>query len=426
MRSVIIASPVATQSGYGHHAREVIANLIEQRGKEWDIKLLSLPWGHTPFTYPIPQDWNQRIIPLPLTSQPDIWVQITVPNEFQAVGKYNIGVTAGTEGDICPEKWIENLNTMQLVIVPSEFTKQVFINTSQKHNKPITTRIEVIPEYFDETIYTNNVQSQLEILEQIPETFAFLSVGHWLQGQIGEDRKNISGLLHCFFNTYKNQKDAPALILKSSGATYSVMDRMEIENKITQIQDMFGNVKLPNVYLLHGDLADEEMNMLYNHPKVKAMISFTKAEGFGRPLLEFSTTSKPIIAPHYSGQADFLKKDFICALPGGLTDIHGSARNEFLIEGAKWFTPDYGYAGKMMKEVQKNYKKWQELAKRQRYFVNSTFTKIAVASIYETVLNTIDNALSAVPKHVALNLPKLNKTQEAPKLTLPKLKKIEA
>jgi hypothetical protein len=109
-----------------------------------------------------------------------------------------------------------------------------------------------------------------------------------------------------------------------------------------------------------------------------------------------------------------------------MTDIHGSTRNEFLIEGAKWFTPDYGYAGKMMKEVQKNYKKWQELAKRQRYFVNSTFTKTAVASVYETVLNTIDNAISSVPKHVALNLPKLNKTQEAPKLTLPKLKKIEA
>jgi glycosyltransferase involved in cell wall biosynthesis len=426
MRSVIIASPVATQSGYGHHAREVIANFIEQRGKEWDIKLLSLPWGHTPFTYPIPQDWNQRIIPLPLTYQPDIWVQITVPNEFQAVGKYNIGVTAGTEGDICPEKWIDNLNSMQLVIVPSEFTRTVFENTAKKHNKAITTRIAVVPEYFDETIYTNKVQDSLEILNQIPESFAFLSVGHWLQGQIGEDRKNISGLIHCFFNTYKNQKDAPALILKSSGATYSVMDRMEIENKINQIQDMFPNTNLPNVYLLHGDLADEEMNLLYNHSKVKAMISFTKSEGFGRPLLEFSTTGKPIIAPHYSGPADFLKKDFICALPGGLNEIHGSAQNEFLIKEAKWFTPDYGYAGKMMKEVQKNYKKWQELAKRQRYFVNSTFTKTAVAAVYENVLNIIDGALSSVPTQVQLNLPSLTKKQDAPKLVLPKLKKVEA
>ena len=391
MRSVIIASPVATQSGYGHHAREIIANFIEQRSSEWDIKLVSLPWGHTPFTYPIPLDWNRRIIQLPLTEQPDIWVQITVPNEFQAVGKYNIGVTAGTEGDICPEAWIDNLNAMQLVIVPSEFTKQVFINTSQKHNKPITTRIEVIPEYFDDQIYNNKVNGQLTILDQIAEPFAFLSVGHWLQGQVGEDRKNIGGMLHCFFNTFKNKKDAPALILKTSGATYSVTDRFEIENRINQIASLFPGEKLPAVYILHGDLTTAEMNALYNHPKVKAMVSFTKAEGFGRPLLEFATTGKPIIAPHYSGQADFLKKDFICALPGQLTPIHQSSQNDFLIADAKWFTPDYGYAGSMLKDVLKNYKKWSELAKRQRYFVNSTFTETAVANIYDQVLAIIED-----------------------------------
>jgi glycosyltransferase involved in cell wall biosynthesis len=415
MRTVVIASPVATQSGYGHHAREIITNFIEQRGNEWDIKLLSLPWGHTPFTYPIPLDWNQRIIPMPITYQPDIWVQITVPNEFQAVGKYNIGVTAGTEGDVCPEAWIDKLNTMQLVIVPSNFTKSVFENTAKQHNKSITTRIEVIPEYFDETIYNNSVTGQLSILDQITESFTFLSVGHWLQGQMGEDRKNISGLLHCFFNTYKNQKDAPALILKTSGATYSVMDRIEIESKINQIRDLFGNAKLPNVYLLHGDLADEEMNLLYNHPKVKAMVSFTKAEGYGRPLLEFATTGKPILAPHYSGQADFLKKEFICALPGTITDIHPSAQNEFLIAQAKWFTPDYKFASKMFKEIQKNYKKWQELAKRQRYFVNSTFTKTAVSATYEKVLHIIDLDVNKIPKPVELKLPTLKKI-ELPKL----------
>ena len=85
MRKVVIASPVATQSGYGHHAREVISQLIEQRSSEWDIKLVSLPWGHTPFTYPISNEWKSKIIPLPLTEQPDLWIQITVPNEFQSI-----------------------------------------------------------------------------------------------------------------------------------------------------------------------------------------------------------------------------------------------------------------------------------------------------------------------------------------------------
>jgi len=337
MRKVVIAGPVATQSGYGHHAREIVTNIIEQRGSEWDVRLVSLPWGATPMTYPIPTDWQLRIMPLPLTSQPDVWIQISVPNELQAVGKYNIGVTAGTEGDLCPESWIDNLNAMQLVIVPSEFTKTVFERTAKEKNKPLTTRIEVVPEYFDETVYNNKtVTASITELDSIPESFAFLSVGHWLQGVIGEDRKNLSGLIHCFFNTYKNDKSAPALILKTSGATYSIMDRMEIENRINQIRDMFGSAKLPNVYLVHGELTDAEMNALYNHPKVKAMVSFTKSEGFGRPLLEFSTTGKPVIAPHYSGPADFLKKDFVCVLPGGLTPIHPSAQNDWLIYSRLW------------------------------------------------------------------------------------------
>ena len=92
MRKCIISSPVATQSGYGYHAREFISNVIEQKQSDWDIKLLSMPWGHTPFTSPLPNDWAHRFIPLPLTEQPDIWVQITVPNEFQPVGKYSIGI----------------------------------------------------------------------------------------------------------------------------------------------------------------------------------------------------------------------------------------------------------------------------------------------------------------------------------------------
>jgi glycosyltransferase involved in cell wall biosynthesis len=411
MRTAVISSPIATQSGYGHHAREIVKQFIEKRGTEWDIKLLSMPWGHTPFTYPIPTDWQARIVPLPLTTQPDIWVQITVPNEFQPVGKYNIGVTAGTEGDICPVEWIAKINAMQTVIVPSNFTKSVFVETAKRAGLQITTELHVIPEYFDATSYDNkNITTTVAGLNEIAESDVFLSVGHWLQGQIGEDRKNISGLTHCFFNTFKNKKDAPALVLKSSGATYSVMDRFEIEEKITQIKNMFpATDKLPNIYLLHGDLTTAEMNALYNHSKVKAMISFTKAEGFGRPLLEFSSTGKPIIAPHYSGQADFLKKDFICALPGQLSQIHPSAQNEFLIADAKWFTPDYGAASNAMKDLLKNYKKWAELGKRQRYFVNSTFTEEAVSVIYDQVLAEIDKGVNMIPKAIELKLPKLQK-----------------
>ena len=410
MRKVVIASPVATQSGYGHHAREVISQLIEQRSSDWDIKLVSLPWGHTPFTYPLTDDLKSRIIPLPLSEQPDLWIQITVPTEFQPIGKINIGITAGTEGDICPPEWIDRLNAMQMVIVPSEFTKTVFETTAERNQKSITTVIKVIPEYFDENIYNGKYESLVTELDSITESFAFLTVGHWLQGGMGEDRKNISGLVYSFFETFKNQKDQPALILKTSGATYSVTDRMEIERRISQTKNLFKKTdRLPKIYIVHGELTDKEMNSLYMHPKVKAMYSLTKAEGFGRPLLEFSTTSKPIIAPHYSGQADFLKSEFICEVKGGLSDIHPSAQNEFLINGAKWFTPDYSYAGQCLKQVRKEYKKWLELAKRQKFFAKSNFNKSAVTKKYQDVLTEVDTLLDVIPKPMSLKLPKLKK-----------------
>jgi glycosyltransferase involved in cell wall biosynthesis len=421
MRNVVIASPLATQSGYGHHAREFIANAMELMSEEWDIKLVSMPWGHTPFTYPLPPHWQSKLIGLPLQAQPDIWAQITVPNEFQAVGKYNIGVTAGTEGDVCPKEWIESINKMQTVIVPSTFTKQTFETTAKQHGLTITCNLQVVSEYFREEVYNSEkVYAEVKEIDEIPESFCFLAVGHWLTGQLGEDRKNLSGLLHTFFDTYKNKQNTPALILKSSGATYSVTDRWEIKRKIRQIQDLFKNAKLPNVYLLHGDLSDDQMNALYNHGKVKAMVSFLKAEGFGRPLLEFATTGKPIIAPYYSGPTDFLNEEFICKLPGGLTPIHATAQNQFLIADAKWFTIDYKYAGKMFKEVQKNYKKWLGQAKRQRYHVNKHFTKQAVQQRYAEVFEIIKTATASIPNQVELKLPKL----DLPKLSLPKLQKI--
>ena len=426
MLKAVISGPFATQSGYGHHTREIITNLLERKDSEWDIKLLSMPWGHTPFTYPVSDDWKRRILPLPLTYQPDIFIQITVPTEFQPIGKLNIGVTAGTEGDICPEQWIDMINQMQIVIVPTNFTKQVFETTAKQHNKDILCKLIVVPEYFDENVYSHKADSALNAnellseLNDIPESFAYLSVGHWLTGQIGEDRKNVSGVIYSFLNTFKNTKEKPALILKTSGATYSVMDRLDIENKISQIVDQpaFKNAKLPNIYLVHGDLTDDEMNALYNHPKVKAMYSLTKAEGFGRPLLEFATTGKPMIVPLHSGQRDFLHEEFVVEVKGNLTPIHPTAQNEFLIDGAKWFTPDYGYAQNLLKEVFTKYKNYVDNSKRLRYHVNQTFTKSAVQTEYDKLMEVINNYESKIPKQVELKLPELKK------ISLPKLQKV--
>lgn len=180
----------------------------------------------------------------------------------------------------------------------------------------------------------------------------------------------------------------------------------------------YGN-KAPNIYLLHGDLTDEEMNSLYNHPKIKAMISFTKGEGFGRPLLEFGITGKPIIASDWSGHKDFLK--YATLLPGELTQVDKSAADKFILRDSKWFTVNYSYASKVLQDVTDNYKKYHEVSRKQSHHVKTNFSLDLMSTKF---CDIVEMGLQTIPQQTMLKLPKLGKSSGAPKLKLPKLKKV--
>jgi hypothetical protein len=428
----VVSSPVDTFSGYGARSRDFIKSLIKAKGDEWDIKLLSQRWGSTPFGFLNNEiedeaDLKSRIIPQ-MTVQPDVWFQITVPNEFQAVGKYNnIGVTAGIETTICDPSWIEGCNRMNLVLGSSEHTKQVFENSKfeQKNkmtNKPeglveLTTPVEVLFEGVDLNKYFKTVPPKTDLtseISKIKEDFCFLFVGHWLQGEFGEDRKNVGYMIKAFLEVFKGKTKAPALILKTSTATTSVMDRNTLLEKIEKIRKSTKGIK-PNIYLLHGDLEDEDINDLYNHPKVKAMVSFTKGEGFGRPLLEFTLSEKPVIASGWSGHTDFLDREASILVGGELKNIHSSAVvPNMLIADSQWFTPNDGQAGYALKEVFENYKKYLTGAKKQASISKNNFSFDKMA---ERLTEILDANIKPIPVFVPLELPKLNK--------LPTLKKAE-
>jgi glycosyltransferase involved in cell wall biosynthesis len=266
-----------------------------------------------------------------------------------------------------------------------------------------------------------------EMFKGIKEDFAFLFVGHWLPGSFGEDRKNVGGLIRTFYESFKGKANAPALILKTSGGTISVMDREEILKKIGEIKASVDTKVLPNVYIAYGDFTEEEMNSLYTHPKVKAHVSFTRGEGYGRPLAEAALTGKPILASNWSGQLDFLSAETSILLPGKLTPIHASAQwKGVLNEGSEWFAVDYGAAIGYMKDVFKNYKTYLEKSRKTYHHMKTNFS-------FEKMKEKIDSILTSripeFPKQVGLVLPKLKKvgeTTEPMKITLPKLKKIEA
>jgi glycosyltransferase involved in cell wall biosynthesis len=223
-------------------------------------------------------------------------------------------------------------------------------------------------------------------------------------------------MIKAFYESFKNKKNKPALILKTSGAASSYNDREDILRKISQLKESCGTDNLPNVYLLHGEFSDEEMNQIYNHNKVKAMVSLTKGEGFGRPLLEFSLTKKPIIVSNWSGHMDFLNSEFVCAVNGDLKNVHPSAVNQFLIKESQWFSPNHGEIGHYFREVFENYKNYTENAKRQAY---KSKTEFSWDKMKEKVDSLLTQCIPEFPKAIELKLPQLKKIE------LPKIKKVE-
>lgn len=425
----VVSCPLETQSGYGKRSVDFLRALLKIKGNEWDIKVISQRWGSTSYNAlnpDKPEDkelldliWRQPQLP----KQPDVWIQITVPNEFQAIGKYNCGITAGIETTVCDPSWIEGINRMDLTLVSSKHAKTVFEqstfekrdkNTNQvigivKLEKPIEILFEGVD--LDKYFYISDEELEetelIQSLDEINDSFLFLYVGHWLQGNLGEDRKNTGYTIKAFLETFKNKNNPPALVLKTSQVTNSIMDREEILKKIDAIkQTVKGN--LPNVYLLHGDLEDKDINDLYNHGKIKAMVSLTKGEGFGRPLLEFSLSKKPIIASNWSGHIDFLHSDYSVLVGGKLTNVHPSSQvQNMILSESQWFTPNDEDVANAFKKVYDNYNKCLEESKRQAHYSKTNFSFDKMAKLLDSILD------KNVVKQVELKLP-----------TLPKLKKI--
>jgi glycosyltransferase involved in cell wall biosynthesis len=416
---LVFQAPIATRSGYGDHSRDILKSLFEL--DKYDVKVVPTRWGNTPQDQINPQtEFGQKILQNIVTQvdrQPDIFVQVSVANEFRKVGKYNIGITAGVETTIAPQEFLQGSNQMDLIITPSEFTKETLVktiftqvdkNTKQKTGElKLEKPCDVLFEGVDTTIF--NGKSKTSILEKVDTDFNFLFVGHWLSGELGHDRKDVGMMIKTFCTVFKSlpKNQQPGLILKSSHAGFSVVERERISNTIKNITKEFGD-KCPPIHLVFGDLSESELNDLYNDKKVKTMLMFTKGEGYGRPLAEFATTGKPIIVSNWSGYKDFLPEENTVYLEGELKNVHESATNKFLLKESKWFYVDYSKAAAKIFDVHKNYKKYLKQSEGLKTNINSNFTLSKMTeklgSIFEKYVK-----IEPQPQHIEMKLPEIKK-----------------
>ena len=432
-KSMLICAPLATRSGYGDHARDLFHSFYDL--DKFDIKIIDVPWGACPRNALDVENEKDKLIidrivsPDTIKGAPDVYVDVRIPNEFQQIGKFNIVITAGIETNAVSQQWLEGCNKMDLIIVPSEHSKKGFVDsvydkvgqdaTGQtkkfgefKMIKPIEVLFEGVDLDTYKPIDEEELDEELNLImnETIQEDFAFLLVGQWVKGGYGEDRKDIPKTIKLFLETFLNKPDKPALVLKTSGATLSILDREDILSKIKMIKNQFPEMvrdQLPNVYLIHGDLSTEQMNSLYNHPKIKSLVSLTPGEGFGRPMLEATLTGLPVMASNWSGQCDFLDEKYSILLGGELQQVPQSAVWEnIIIPQSKWFVVNeeevrkaFSFVRFDINSVNENSKKLMEINRND--FSHKNMTK--------KLGEILDNHLKT---QVNLTLPKLTKVTE--------------
>lgn len=310
MKRLHFTGPVLTASGYGVHARQVL-QILRDSG-EFDLTVESLRWGETPFITDESVAWISELAKRPHHVNPEISVQVTIPNEFRRRAPLTIGITAGIETDRVSAQWIARCNQeVDAIVVPSEHSRRSFMVEYQDANgarlrleKPIF----VIPEAVDTSVFCPdpNLSPLLDKLGVPGKNFVFVGLG--LDKAMGRDRKNVSRLVEYFCRTFKGARDV-GLVLKTSIVNGSILDFENVKRRVSEIKASTGCGEFPKVFIVHGRISESEMAGIYNDPRVIAAVSLTHGEGFGLPLIEAAACGLPVMATDWSGHVDFLTRD---------------------------------------------------------------------------------------------------------------------
>jgi hypothetical protein len=350
---ILITAPIYSLSGYGKKSFDVVASIINLYEHEYEIKIIETAWGMNP---KIDSNLFDKYLVSKIDFDVKIYIHIGLPTEMKRIGEYNILITSGVETTTCSIPFINGINISDLTIVPSNFVKNVLLDSvymSKTTNQElkVITPIEVLFEGFNQNIF-KQTKSNID-LTQIKENFCFLFFGQWTSG----DRKNIKGLIEVFCKTFKNKLNVPALILKTNFGNNSKIDYYKCLDEIEKVKSKCSSKNLPNIYLLHGSMSDVEVNELYNHVKVKCIVNLSHGEGFGRPTLEFNSVGKPMLLSNFSGHIDYVKSGCSPLVKGKMVQVPREALIEnIIVQNSFWFDFDETDASIKMKYIFDNYK----------------------------------------------------------------------
>ena len=389
MKRVIVRAPVLSMSGYGVHSRLVL-NSLRSREDIFDIYLINTNWGQTGWLSDDNEErnWIDHVIAkthnyISQDGKFDLSVQITIPNEWERIAPVNIGVTAGIESTKISAEWVKKSNLVDRIIVISEHAKYGFANTVyQGKNEKTGEEIKELKCDAPITVVNYPVREfepkELEGFE-LKTSFNFLTVAQW------SPRKNLENTIRWWVEEFIDKK--VGLIVKTSIRNSCRIDREFTEKRIKSLLEKYPQRKC-SVYLLHGDLSNEEMTWVYQHPKVKAVVSLAHGEGFGLPLFEAAYNGVPVIAPDWGGQNDFLhipqinkkkkkkKRSMFSRVEYDLKPVQKEAVwKDVLIPESMWCYAKQGSYKMKLREMHNQHKQMKTRAQKLQKYILENFKK---------------------------------------------------
>ena len=379
MKKVLFRGPALTQSGYGVHSRQIARWLLGQ--DDIDVKFMVTPWGDTPWILDreVQDGLVGKIMERTIGSdyKADVSIQLQLPNEWDPkLAAKNIGMTAAIEADRSSAEWLSACNEMDAVVFPSTHAK-----SSIAYNGEIRKPTFVVPES-----YADEIAKDCKIDLNLDTDFNFLVFGQMTGNNPYNDRKNLLFTLKWLFEAFKDDPKV-GIVLKTNSGRNTKIDRDLVLKVINSVISEVRKGPYPKLHLIHGEMNDYEISGLYKHPDVKALVSLTRGEGFGLPLLEAAAAGLPVVATKWSAHTEFLNEVKYIGIDYKLTPVHPSrVDGRIFVHGSNWAEPNEVDFKKKITKLRTSYSQPQSWAKEGSKTIQEKYSFASIARQYDEIL----------------------------------------